>query len=173
MRAHPAGAAFPDTPPPARTGGFGEQTCRACHFDGELNAAGGTFSISGIPERYTPGQTYRLTISLQRTAMQAGGFELAARFAAGDSAGRQAGTLRASDERAQVKTAASGIQYASHTRPGIQLTAEGRIAWVLEWTAPESAAGDVVFHAAANAANDDNSPLGDFIYTTADSSRSR
>jgi len=36
-----AQAGFPDGPPPAHTGGFGEPTCRACHFDGDLNAEGG------------------------------------------------------------------------------------------------------------------------------------
>lgn len=31
--------------------------CRACHFDGKLNAAGGALSISGLPEFYLPGSS--------------------------------------------------------------------------------------------------------------------
>ncbi len=37
--------------------------------------------------------------------------------------------------------------------------------WRIRWTAPAHPRGAVVFHLAANAANDDESPLGDFIYT--------
>jgi hypothetical protein len=173
LRAHRAGDAFPDGPPPARTGGFGEPTCRACHFDGELNAAGGSLAISGIPSRFTPGRSYRLTITLRRGEMKVGGFQLSARLAAGSAAGQQAGSLRPLDERVQVKASATGIQYASHTRPGIELPAAGRIQWVVEWTAPTPAAGDVVFHAAGTAGNGDVSPLGDLIYTTTQGSRPR
>ena len=36
--------------------------------------------------------------------------------------------------------------------------------WVLRWQSPAAAAGDVLIHVAANAANYDDSPLGDFIY---------
>ncbi|HEX6751926.1 MAG TPA: choice-of-anchor V domain-containing protein [Longimicrobium sp.] len=172
-RADHPGPAFPDGPPLARTGGFGEQTCHACHFDGEENAAGGSLTISGLPQGYVPGQTYRITIALQRGAMQAGGFQLAARVKDGPSAGKQAGTLRTTDDRVQVKAAPSGVQYASHTRPGIQLTTAGRVEWTVEWTAPDPAAGEVVFHAAGTSANKDDSPLGDFIYTTMQSSRPR
>jgi hypothetical protein len=41
---------------------------------------------------------------------------------------------------------------------------EHSLDWTVEWEAPP-AGGAVIFHAAANAANDDSSPLGDFIYT--------
>jgi hypothetical protein len=41
----------------------------------------------------------------------------------------------------------------------------------LRWTAPEEARWPVAAHVAANAANDDDSPLGDFVYTTAAGSR--
>jgi hypothetical protein len=173
VRADRADFAYPDAPPPGRTGGFGEPTCRACHFDGELNAAGGTLTISGVPEFYTPGQPYRLVVSLQRREMQAGGFQVAARFAGGRFAGRQAGALRALNDGVQVTTLPSGVEYASQTRHGIQLTAEGRIEWTLEWRAPDPAAGEVVFHVAGNAANHDASPLGDFVYTTMERSQAR
>jgi len=162
-----ARAGYPEAPPPAHTGGFGEPTCRACHFDGELNVEGGGLTLDGIPAAYRPGERYRITIALRRGEMKRGGFQLAARFAEGAAAGRQAGSLRAPDERVKVTEGTTGgVQYASQTRPGIQLSEAGRIAWVVEWTAPSSASGPVVFHAAANAANGDESQFGDFIYTT-------
>jgi hypothetical protein len=36
--------------------------------------------------------------------------------------------------------------------------------WTMEWTAPSTGAGPVQFNVAANASNNDDSPLGDFIY---------
>jgi hypothetical protein len=37
----------------------------------------------------------------------------------------------------------------------------------MEWTAPSPADGPVQFNVAANASNNDDSPLGDFIYLKA------
>lgn len=167
-------AGYPDAVPPAHTGGFGEPTCIACHFDGELNAAGGGLALEGIPAVYRPGERYRITIALRRGEMERGGFQLAARFAEGAAAGRQAGSFRAPDERVKVTEGTpGGVQYASQTRPGIQLTAAGRIEWVVEWTAPASAPGPVVFHAAGNAANGDESQFGDLVYTATQISRTQ
>ena len=172
--AAPARAGDPDAPPPAHTGGFEEPTCRACHFDGELNAEGGGLVLEGVPAAYRAGERYRITIALRRGEMKRGGFQLAARFAEGSSAGRQAGSLRAPDERVKVTEGTTGgVQYASQTRPGIQLGEAGRITWVVEWTAPSSAAGPVVFHVAANAANGDESQFGDFVYTATQITRAQ
>ena len=153
--------AYPDRPPPAHTGGFGEPTCRACHFDAPPDAPGGRIVLSGIPARYAPGATYRVTVAVEREGMALAGFQLAARFADG----AQAGALRAVDARAQVgEGAAPGVRYAEHTRAGTTVEAPGRAAWTVEWTAPAAAAGPVAFHAAANAADGDASQLGDFVY---------
>jgi len=177
LLALPAGharAGFPDGPPPAHTGGFGEPTCRACHFDGDLNTEGGGLVLGGIPTAYAPGERYRITVTLRRGEMKRGGFELAARFAEGAAAGRQAGSLRALDERVKVTEGTpGGVQYASQARPGVQVTEAGRIAWVVEWTAPPRTAGPIVFHAAGNSANGDESQFGDFVYTATQTSRAQ
>jgi len=174
LPAEPARAGFPEGPPPAHTGGFGEPTCRACHFDGDLNAEGGGLTLAGIPAAYRPGERYRITITLRRGEMKRGGFQLAARFAEGASAGRQAGSLRATDERVKVvEGTPGGVQYASQARPGIQLSEAGKIEWVVEWTAPSAAAGPAVFHAAGNSANGDESQFGDFVYTATQVARAQ
>ena len=155
---------FKNGPPPAHTGGFGEPTCRECHFDAELNEPGGTVTIVGPPS-YAPGQTYRLDLLLRRAGMLRGGFQLAARFEAGDSAGRPAGNLAPADARtAVVWDTTTHVGYIEHTEAGTAVT-NATARWTIHWTAPASAHGPVVFHIAANAANDDDSPLGDFIYT--------
>lgn len=154
-------AAYRDGPPPAHTGGFGEPTCRACHFDAPLNAPGGRLALDGLPPAYEGGRTYRLTVHLLRPGMRAGGFELAARVAA---TGRQAGAFHPLDDRVQAPP--DSVVYARHTRAGSRLAVPDTARWALLWQAPPAAAGPVVFHLAANAANDDDSEFGDVIYTT-------
>lgn len=158
---------FKTGPPPGHTGGFGEPTCRACHSDAGLNEPGGTLTISGAPGAYEPGRTYELEVVLRRAGMLRGGFQLAARFADGAAAGTQAGVLAPRDGRSTVIwDTVSHISYIEHNLGGTALVGDaGR--WTVRWTAPAKAGGGVIFSTAANAANDDDSPLGDFIYTTA------
>jgi hypothetical protein len=68
----------------------------------------------------------------------------------------------------KVETSA-GIHYAGHTEPGSRLATPGAAAWPVVWTAPGS--GPVTFSASANAADDDRSPMGDWVYALERSSR--
>ena len=154
-----------DQPPIAHTGGFGEPTCVTCHMDGELNEPGGTLAIEGLPSEYRPGQRYTLTVVLAHPELRAAGFELSARYATGPDAARQAGTLAVSDDRAGTTEGPTRVQYAHHLRSGTTpLPAAGHARWTVTWTAPGSAS-PVLFHVAANAANDNDSPMGDYIYS--------
>lgn len=167
-------AGFREGPLPNMTGGFGDQTCRSCHFDNEVNAPGGRLSLSGVPPTYTPGRSYAIAVGLGREKLVRGGFELSARFASGAEAGRQAGMWRI--EAGRLQTVASqtdpGLVFVQHTLAGTVAETPGSITWRMEWQAPEERAA-VQFNAAANASNDDNSPLGDFIYTAEVVSRPR
>jgi hypothetical protein len=159
-------AAFVDGPPPAVTGGVGEETCSKCHYDYEPNNAAGSLQLEGLPETYAPGSAYLIIIRLTHPQLERGGFELAARFEAGESAGRQAGSFEVVDERATVLTEKDkAIQYVVHTRGGSAPESRGTISWSVRWQAPETPLGSVVFHSAANAAKFDDSPLGDFPYS--------
>ena len=155
-------------PPPGHTGGFGEPTCRACHADAGLNEPGGELSIRGAPAAYEPGRTYDVEVVLRRAGMPRAGFQLTARYQGVGMVpgGAQAGVLAPSDDRtAVVRDSATDVTYIEHTLPGTAVSG-GAARWRFRWTAP-AVAGGVVFHVAANAANDDDSPLGDFIYATA------
>jgi hypothetical protein len=155
--------AFRTGPPPGHTGGFGEPTCRACHSDAGLNEPGGELAITGVPAGYEPGRTYQLEVVLRRAGMLRAGFQLAARF----EQGAPAGVFAPGDARSVVIwDTVSHVSYIEHNLPGTALSG-GAGRWVVRWTAPADARGVVVFNAAGNAANDDDSPLGDFIYTTA------
>lgn len=162
------GRAYPFGAPPGTTGGFGEPTCLMCHMGAELNDPAGSLTIEGLPERYTPGQAYRLIVRLRRPQMAAAGFQLSART----PAGAQAGTLAVPQGAAAVKVeTAAGIHYAGHTEPGSRLAAPGAAAWPVVWTVPTTARGPVTFSAAANAADDDRSPMGDYVYALERTSR--
>lgn len=130
-----------------------------CHMGAELNDPAGPLTIEGLPERYTPRQAYRLIIRLRRPRMAAGGFQLSARTAAG----AQAGVLAVPQGATAVKVeTAAGVHYAGHTEPGSRLATPGAAEWQVVWTAPAS--GPITFSAAANAADDDRSPMGDWVY---------
>ena len=77
----PRAIAYVEGPPPGNTGGFGEQSCLQCHFDGPLNDPDGSLRLEGVPESYVPGDEYRIDIVLVRSDIRRGGFELAVRFA--------------------------------------------------------------------------------------------
>ena len=165
--------AFSSGPPPGKTGGFGESTCMDCHQFGPDPS--GSFTIAGVPDPYTPGQDYPITVTLGQPGQQRWGFELAARFQAD---GSQAGIITVTDPaNTQIKTIVDGcdptmdptcVQYVEHTTAGTyEGTMDGPVSWTFTWTAPsDPSLGTVEFDAAGNAANGDHTPLGDYIYTT-------
>ena len=150
------------------TGGFGETTCRTCHFDNPLNDAGGSLAVEGVPARWVPGQDYALTVTIRRSGLKRAGFEMTARFGRGSLQGRQAGAFRTPDDRLQIVFApGETVQYIQHTKAGSRLAVAGQGRWTFRWVAPtDSTAGPIVFNVAANASNDDASPLGDYVYTS-------
>jgi len=47
-------------PPPGHTGGLGEPTCRACHFDAPEELEVGELVLKGLRAAYAPGTEYPL-----------------------------------------------------------------------------------------------------------------
>lgn len=149
--------------PPGFSGGFGEESCHACHFQAEVNGAPGKLTVIGVPERFRAGERYPLAVRLARPGMALAGFQLTARF---EGAGSQAGALApAAGEEARIAIEVhNGIQYANQRKPGATPIAPGTAEWKLLWTAPAPAL-PVVFHVAANAADADETASGDYVYT--------
>jgi hypothetical protein len=163
--------AYAEGAPAGFTGGFGEQSCDGCHFDKALNEKPGQLTITGLPDRFTPGERYTLTITLSRPAMAVAGFQLAVRI---ENGGAQAGTLSpgpGEEKRVKIETQ-SNIQYANQRVEGSAPAEPGTARWSLLWTAPATG-GTVLIHAAANAADKDGSTRGDFVYTATASSVTR
>ncbi len=158
--------AYRDGAPPNMTGGFGEDTCRSCHLDNPLNDPDGVLEIGGLLGRFTPEKNYRITITLRREGLRRAGFEISARFAAGPDRGKQAGNflVAGSDMKLIHSQTDPALEFVEQTGEGSLAAQRGVIAWTFEWAAPVEGAWPVEFHIAANASNNDSSPLGDYIY---------
>jgi hypothetical protein len=161
--------AFKEGPYPNVAGGFGEQSCHLCHLDNPVNAPGGSVALIGVPPAFAPGQSYPITVTISRDGLRRGGFEISARFASGKQSGRQAGTWKPLDPRVQLIPGAvdKALTFVQHNLAGSRVSETGANRWTVEWTAPSLATGPVQFNVAANASNNDDSPLGDYIYVKA------
>jgi hypothetical protein len=167
--ARPVAAQYADGAPPGFSGGFGESSCDACHFEAAVNTPPGRVTLTGIPDRFVPGERYPITITLSRPGMTMGGFQLASRL---DPGGTQAGTLAPGPgEEKRIKIESGKIQYANQRQAGTDLAEPGLAKWTVVWTAPNTP-GIVRFHVAANAADKDEAARGDYIYTAAAASQS-
>jgi hypothetical protein len=153
---------FRDGPPARVTGGFGEDSCTACHFDHAANDGTGTLTLTGLPEQFVPGEAYELILSLTRPGLKVAGFQLAVRQS-GDRS--QAGTIAVPAEQAHVALLEErGVQFAHHDSAASPATDGDVVRWKLSWTASETT-GPVAVHAAAVAGDGDESQAGDFVYT--------
>ena len=157
--------AFSSGPPLAHTGDFGQPSCNTsgCHQGNPLNATGGSLTITGVPAEYSPGATYPITVTIDRTNMRQWGFELSARVATG---GAQAGNLVVTNGNLTQVNSEAGIQYITHTFNGSYPDDAGPKSWTFNWVAPATAVGAIRFSCAGNAANRNGQFTGDFIYTT-------
>jgi hypothetical protein len=126
--------------------------------------------LAGVPDRYKPGEQYLLTISLTQKDQKRWGFQLTAL----DSSYQSAGVLiPAAEHFTQKKTESmpdnSERQYVGHTAAGTYPgKVSGPVTWEFLWQAPSKDAGPVYFYSAANAANFNKNPRGDYIYTRID-----
>lgn len=154
---------FRDGPPAQVTGGFGGDSCIACHSGNALNDDVGRLTLEGFPDRYTAGTTYDLELTLSRTPeIPVAGFQLAVRLADSTQAGKI--QVPAEDQTRIVVLDERGVQYAHHRLVDPAPPASETVRWKLSWTAPE-AIGQLFVHAAAVAGDGDESQTGDHVYT--------
>jgi uncharacterized protein (TIGR03437 family) len=69
------------------------------------------------------------------------------------------------DGCASKTTAFAKLEFATHTRAGARLGTRNGVEFQVDWTAPSSDIGEIIFAAAGNAANGDSLERGDNIYT--------
>jgi len=157
-------------PPLAKTAAPGEGACTDCHTGHILNPdALGSVTIDGVPTSYMPGQTYTLTVTVQRTGQIRWGFELTALKSSDATA---AGTITITNTLTRMGTL-NGRTYVEQTTVNGDdgtFSNQSSGSWEFSWTAPAAGAGAVTFYAAGNAADGNGSNSGDFIYTKTASS---
>lgn len=162
-------------PPIKRTGAEvdGGLNCTACHRTYAVNSGPGKVTIDAV--RYYPGRKQVVKVTVDDPAGQRWGFQLTARLKSDLT--RQAGSFTA-DALTRVRCDPTGadaagdlgcggaLEFAEHNRDATRPGTAGPRVFEVEWTPPGRNAGDIVFYAAGNAANNDSTNAGDRIYTT-------
>lgn len=155
--------AYPGGPPDGFAGNPPSyNSCVLCHGDFELNSGNGGLELLGLPSAYAAGVTYDLTVRLRDPDQLRWGFELTV-MGPGDQA---AGTLTVTDATNTQLSDQAGTNpdFLKHRLAGTYAgTADGPVTWSFRWTAP--LANTATFYLAGNAADDNDAPDGDYIYT--------
>ena len=156
-------------PPAGNTNAPGENTCfasPACH-GGAPNTGPGFAEITimgGIPTGnfYLPDSSYDMMPYVVDTAKLKGGFQAVARL----TNGLNAGTITITEPTNTQLISGGGYDYAEQTTSGaVQPVMSNMHDWMFNWKAPSAGAGTVIFYVAFVAANGNNAPSGDNIYT--------
>lgn len=155
-------AAFENGPIPGHTGALGQPDCTACHFDNDANSRDGSVTLGGLPETYSAGQQYAISVTLEDDGLASGGFQLTVGSPEGGPVGQLDSTQT---DVIKISDGGSGHSYIQHGKPRDMLADANDIEWTVVWTAPDEN-GAIIVAVAAVAANDDDSPLGDKVYTT-------
>src|SRR5919205_1472943 len=162
--ANPHARAYSSAPPAGYTHAPGELDCSECHTTPAQSS--GTLAL-GVPDKYTPGQTYDITVthaSNDPTRVR-WGFEMTAL----DSADQKAGSFAPSDDLTRVVNNEGPFparEYVEHTSKGTFAGQQSGAGWTFRWTAPAEDVGPVTFYLAGNQANGDGNSSGDNIYFT-------
>jgi glucose/arabinose dehydrogenase len=162
--ANPHARAYSSGPPAGYTHAPGELDCSDCHTTPAQSS--GTLTL-GVPDRYTPGQTYDITVthaSGDATRVR-WGFEMTAL----DSADEKAGAFAPADDLTRVVNGEGPFparEYIEHTSKGTFPGQQNGANWTFKWTAPSEDVGPVTFYLAGNQANGDGNSSGDNIYFT-------
>src|SRR5688500_8448947 len=162
--ANPHARAYSSGPPAGFSRAPGELDCSDCHTTPAQSA--GSVAL-GVPQTYTPGQTYDITVA-HTTADPTRvrwGFQLTAL----DAADERAGGFEPVDDLTRVIFGEGPFpsrEYVEHTTKGTFSGQQNNAGWTFKWTAPSEDVGPVTFYLAGNQANGDGNSSGDNIYFT-------
>lgn len=152
--------AFPDGAEPGHSGLGDEHDCGSCHYLGPAPDKRSGLTFDSLPERVAAGDVVEFRLRLSDPEGRIGGFQLTA-----DAAGESAGWFDAGSDQQLAEL--DGREYLGHSNPRASTETEcGEsrvIEWTVRWRAPTDA-NSVTLAAAAVAANEDASALGDNAY---------
>jgi hypothetical protein len=163
---------------PGSTGAPGDQTCMqsGCHTGTVTLDTGivNTLVFSSIDTTYLPGQSYTLTLKVNKPFIQKFGFEL---LALQDSNNTNIGDFTLIEStRTQTVSYPSGSEVrhsVTHKTAGTTTSTPGAIQWRMRWTAPPADAGTITFWYASNCTNNNGNENGDHIFLSTFQIRSK
>lgn len=149
-----------------RTGSPGESTCVSCHNDFALNSGGGSITIRNTGMNnwtYVPGATYTISVKVAKAGATLFGVGVECLTATNNNAGSF--TITNPGSTKLLSATVSGVSRINvvHTQNG-GLANDSNV-FVFNWTAPPAGTGNVTFYFAGNAADNDQSNNGDYIYS--------
>ncbi|MEY2707508.1 MAG: hypothetical protein RIQ91_138, partial [Bacteroidota bacterium] len=153
---------------PAYTGAISEGNCTSCHSSYSLVTSGNQWNririTSNIPSTgYLPDSTYTITLTYAESGISKFGFQLTAL----DTTNAAAGTFSTADSRTSTSSTSVGGKtryYIGQTTTGSAKVGTDSTAWTFKWKAPSTNVGKVKLYTTVNAANNNGSDNGDYIY---------
>lgn len=149
------------------TGSPGENTCNTslCHTGNSVNSTNGSITIES-PDltgwQYVPGESYTISVTVEQN--NRGLFGIG--FEALTSTNNNAGILTPGDDTQLKNRFIQGVSRVNVVHIENGGLSQNSHTFTFGWQAPATDIGPVTFYAAGNAANNNGSASGDFIYTT-------
>lgn len=148
------------------TGSPGEQSCSQsnCHTGSTDNSMGGSVTLTStdlINWEYTPGQTYTLTATVTQQGRSLFGIGLEALLPSGANAGTLTPGTGTTTKNATI-AGNSRKNIVHNMNAGATANAHS---FTFTWTAPATDVGPITIYFAGNAANNNGTMTGDYIYT--------
>ena len=160
--------AYSSGPPDSKAGNPPTNNyCTQCHASFTLNSGTGTLAIEGLPENgFVPENTYSLTVTLDDPNMMRGGFEVTVIYDAGGGNYLMGGGFEVTDPTNTQLSDNTGStpDFMKQTSTGSHAGTSGPFSWSFDWVAPVELADMVTFYIVGNAANNNSSTNGDYIY---------
>jgi hypothetical protein len=149
------------------TGSPGENTCNTsgCHTGNPVNSTNGSVTIASpdlINWQYVPGETYTISVTVAQNNRSLFGIG----FEALTSTNNNAGILTPGVGTQLKNAVVQGVSRVNVVHIENGGASPNTHTFTFTWQAPATDIGNVTFYAAGNAANNNGSASGDFIYTT-------
>ena len=156
----------------------GSFTCATggCHDNFALNSgtANLTLDLGGADTGYVPGNTYIITVSIEKQGMVRAGFQSIALLDSNNALSPGIVTLTEPLRTQQVDSvhlhngACPIVQrvWVEHTYNGTDVVSPGVNTWQYQWQAPATDMGNITFYVASLEANNDGEESGDRAYST-------
>lgn len=154
---------------PSSTGAPGEQTCAqtGCHANAQVNQGAGvnTLIYPVADSTYVPGQTYTVTVQVQRPGVSKFGFELVVlKDNDSTSIGQLTATQTARTHTMNATVGGKSRDYITHSTNGTPATTIGNNSWTFDWKAPSQNEGNITFYYATNCTNNNGANTGDTLF---------